>query len=116
MTKRWLPLLVILSVFLVLLIAAAMFMQYRSPYGYGYGGMMGPWMMGGLGIGGMLLGVLFLVFVIGGSVWLVQSLARGSSGFSLPGSETPLEIIKRRYASGEITKEQFEAMKRDLGL
>ena len=114
MTKRWLPLLVILSVFLVLLITAAMFMQYRVPCGYG--GMMGPWMMGGLGIGGVLLGVLVLVFVIGGSVWLVQSLARGSSGSSLPASETPLEIIKRRYASGEITKEQFEAMRRDLGL
>ena len=116
MTKRWLPLLVILSAFLVLLIAAAMFMQYRSPYGYGYGGMMGPWMMGGFGIGGMLLGVLFFALVIGGGVWLIQALPRGSGGASSPPSETPLEILKRRFASGEITKEQYEAMKRDLGL
>jgi len=31
-----------------------------------------------------------------------------------PGSETALDIAKRRYAKGEITQEQFEAMKRDL--
>lgn len=30
------------------------------------------------------------------------------------GFETPLEILRKRYASGELTKEQFEQMKKDI--
>lgn len=117
MSKRWFRVLVILIVLLTLLVALPMVMPYiyGSPYGYGHGGMMGPWMMGGYGIVGAVLGVLFLAVVIGGGVWLVQSLAHGSSGgAALPRSETPVDILKRRYAAGEITKEQFDAMKRDV--
>jgi putative membrane protein len=29
-------------------------------------------------------------------------------------SETPLEILRRRYATGEITKEEFDQMSEDL--
>ncbi len=33
-----------------------------------------------------------------------------------PPSESPLDILKRRYALGEISQEQFEHMKRVLGV
>ena len=115
MTKRWLLFLVVLGIFLAGSMATTMFTQYRSPYGFGYGGMMGPWMMGAYGIGGILLSVLFLALVIGGGFWLVRSrpgIAIGGS--SLLPSETPVEILKRRYASGEITKEQYEEMRQTL--
>jgi putative membrane protein len=38
--------------------------------------------------------------------------ARGASGVE----DAPIEILEKRYARGEITKEEFERMKRDLGL
>ena len=34
----------------------------------------------------------------------------------LPVAEDPLEVLKLRYARGEITREQFEQMKRDVGV
>ena len=58
------------------------------------------WMMG-LGM------LLFWVLILGGGVWLAQTPAQG---------ESPLDILKKRYSRGEITKEQFQDMKRDLGL
>lgn len=72
---------------------------------------------------GMLLMVLFWVLIIGGAVWLVVMLARGSQGQSAPralmpsapSGQTPLDILKERYAKGEITQDQFEEMKRSLG-
>ncbi len=71
--------------------------------------------------GGLLM-LGFWVLVIVGVIWLVVMLTRGGSfsaprtntGSSLTGP-TSLAILKARYAKGEITKEQYEEIKRDLG-
>ncbi len=65
----------------------------------------------GMGFGWMFM-VLFWALVILGIVYLVQAISRkaGQSG----AEETPLDILKKRYAKGEITKEEFERMKDDL--
>ncbi len=55
----------------------------------------------------------FWILIIAGSVWLVLWLAR-RMGVVGPARESPLDILKVRYARGEITKQQFEEMKRDL--
>ncbi|MBI5025982.1 MAG: SHOCT domain-containing protein [Nitrospirae bacterium] len=61
---------------------------------------------------GWLFIIIFSVLVILGIVHLVILVSgrkkKGTYG------ESPLHIIKRRYAKGEITKEEFENMKRDL--
>ncbi len=89
-------------------------------------GMTGPGMMGGYGgLGGMMRGlgaqgfgfsplwaILSLVFwalIIAGIVILVVWLARnaGRTGLSAPSGNAAVEILKTRYAKGELTKEQY---------
>lgn len=80
-------------------------------------GMMGPGMMGGFGWGWFMpiFMILFWVLVI----WAVVALVRGGSQTSSSdsGSSRPdsaLEVLKRRYARGEIDKAEYEEKKRDL--
>ena len=78
-------------------------------------GMMGPWMMTGLG-GWWTMGIIWLV-VIGLIVWLVVYLVRpgGTSVTSTTGeSIKALEILKARYARGEIDKKEYEEKLKDL--
>ena len=76
---------------------------------YDYWGM--HYMWGAWGIGMTLMMVLFWVLIIVGLVvgirWLISQGKESRS-------DSALEILRQRYARGEITKEQFEAMKQDL--
>lgn len=89
----------------------------------GGGMMMGPGMMGGYwgwGYGNSWWGIammLFWVLVLGGGLWFLVSLFRRSDQVDTglgTGRSTPLDILKERYAGGEITREQYQEMKRDL--
>ena len=76
--------------------------------GTGYGGMDGYY-----GYGGVLMWILLLV--AGAAVVYVLMKKSGPGGNAGMGPrETPLDILKRRYASGEIDRETFERMKQDL--
>lgn len=82
--------------------------------GAGYGGPGDGWgHMMPYGYGGMFMWILFLI-VIGVVLYVVIRGAQSSSTGGASG-ETPLDILKKRYAKGEITKDQFEQMKKDLG-
>ncbi len=71
----------------------------------------------GMGLGGGVLMVLFWVVLIVGAVWLARGLfpngqqPPASSSRSEPSAD---EILKQRYARGEISKEQYDQMRRDL--
>jgi cytochrome c oxidase cbb3-type subunit 2 len=77
---------------------------------------MGDDMMGGWGWGlGMMVGWLFWIAVLVLVVVAIWRLLEGRGGTSRGRDESPLEILKRRYARGEIDRDEFEAKKRDLG-
>lgn len=66
--------------------------------------------MFGWGIWGWLMMPLFW----GGIILLVVWLVREVSGTNSSQSNRALEILKERYAKGEISREEFEAKKKDL--
>ena len=65
------------------------------------------------GWGGLLMCLLFLLF-IGLIVYLIIKSAKPTSTEISHKENTALEILKRRYAKGEVSKEEFERMKKDL--
>jgi putative membrane protein len=59
--------------------------------------------------------VLFWGVIVALVVWGVKKLTeRGSSGSSTSEKRDPLDIAKERYARGEISREEFEQIKKDL--
>ncbi len=58
---------------------------------------------------------IFWIVIIGLCLYFIFG-RRGSRGpwEAGPGPETALDILKKRYAKGEITKDEFEQMKRDI--
>lgn len=87
-------------------------------FNYGYN------MMGGGWLGGLMM-FLFGVLVIAGIVLLIVWAVRASGGHASAGGSPPhpgedghqeaVAIAKRRLASGEITKEQYDEIMRTLG-
>ena len=69
----------------------------------------GNGMMGGMWIFPLLFWILF----IAGVVFIVRWLTERKNHSSSP-TESALEVLKKRYARGEIDKDTFEQMKRDI--
>lgn len=93
-------------------------------WGQGWG--MGPGMMGGYGAGwgmgwfGMIAMLVFWVLVIVAMVYLIRWLAVSSKAGGREGrhwgtyEDSALEILKKRYARGDIDKEEFEEKRKVL--
>jgi len=64
------------------------------------------------GYGGGFMWLLFIV-VVGALIYLVIQNANMKRGAG-SSQETPLDILKKRYAKGELTKEDFDRMKKEL--
>ena len=68
---------------------------------YGYGG-----------FGGGLFMILFWILVIAGIIVLIRYFI--NSNQNTESSKSALDILKERYARGEIDKEEFDTKKKDL--
>ena len=66
----------------------------------------------GYGYGGMFMGILFLV-LLGVVIYFIVQNIRSKNGAGQT-QESPIDILKKRYAKGEITKEDFDRMKSEL--
>ena len=117
---------IVIAVILVLLLVGAcgfVIIPWMGGYGSGNWGMMGPGTGPGImgvfgspfigGIGMLLFGAFIIIGIVLLAVWLAQNA--GQSSVSTTRGESPLDILKVRYAKGEITREQYEEMRRDLG-
>lgn len=109
------------GILLAVLIGASLF------GGYGGWGGMGGWgfgwpMMGGGYYGGVFSGwfmpvisIIFIGLVIVAVIVLLRSFSRNGRIQPVSGeANSALEILKKRYASGEINKDEYEQKKKDI--
>ncbi len=96
----------------ILLALSGPFMMHPEWMGAN-GGWRGGTYVGG---GGGFTMLAFLAVLVVGVILLVRVLDptshQGASDGPRP--ETPLDSVRRRYAAGELTREQYEQMRRDL--
>ena len=105
--KRYLVLLIMLITGLLVSCVGEGCFGPEGPRGWG------SMMHYGFGSGGMFMWIIFII-VIGLLIYFIVK-AQKTKGQTSTQNETPLDILKRRYAKGEIAKEEYERMKRDLG-
>ena len=70
----------------------------------GYG--VSPWMW--------ILGSLMMVIVLGGTILLVVWALRAVGGSRPDSPSSALDVLKRRFAAGEITQDEYEKTRRLL--
>ncbi len=115
MTRRFASVPIVLTIFF------AMSQGYAN--GQAAGGLNGPHMWGyGGGWGWMIMGPLMMIVVIAAIVAVVVLLVRWLGGapqgphpaHPSPPGKAPLDILKERFARGEIDKEEYEERRRLL--
>jgi len=63
----------------------------------------------GHGFGGFAMMLLWLGVIVAG-IWVVKTLSTGK-----PENDSPMDMLKKRYAKGDISKDEYDRMKRDIG-
>ncbi|MFO7816623.1 MAG: SHOCT domain-containing protein [Thermodesulfobacteriota bacterium] len=81
--------------------------------GYGSGGWWGPGMMpfGGMG---MIIVLIFAAFLIIVLLRVLRNLPAPSRYNEASAEDSPMDILKKRFARGEINEEEFNKMKKKI--
>jgi putative membrane protein len=71
---------------------------------------------GGMFFGGVFMWIFWLILLVlvVFAIRAVAGSAGAGSGTSQSTDESPLEILKKRYARGEIDEEEFKRRRREL--
>jgi len=99
---------VLIAVFIILFMLPVITLADTEGCGFiwGWGHMMN------FGLGGIFMWVIFFIIIVVVLYLIMQSNKPKIYNSSF--IENPIDILKKRYAKGEITKEEFENMKKDL--
>jgi putative membrane protein len=108
-----------LALLLVIGLLAGGSLWGRSYYHHGPGMMWGDGFDGGMhsfdgGVVMILFWGLLLAAIVGGGLLLFGGVTRRARGPGEEDRETPLEILKRRYARGEIDRDEYDRIKETL--
>lgn len=71
----------------------------------------GPWSM--MGTGGFWMFPFFPIIILVVILYFVFG-KNSAHRFGFDSDDTPMQILKKRYAKGEITKEEYDEIKKDL--
>lgn len=73
-------------------------------------------MMNGMGmmIWTVFVWLVLIVLIILAVIAIIKWLRTSKDATAPTGTQTSLEILKKRYTKGEISKEEFERMKKDI--
>lgn len=74
----------------------------------------GPMMNGNDGGWGIMMMFFWLIILVVVTIVVLRLLREHNHHVGNVQKSDPLDIVKERYAKGEITKEQFEQLKKDL--
>lgn len=97
--------------------------SYLYAHGTGEGSdrgphMMGPWMMWGHETGWFwpFIMIVFWITAIVGIVFLIRWVMSSSGGRNQTSGagESALDLLKKRYARGEISRDEYEQIKKDI--
>ena len=96
------------TLLLMILLSLPVLYAHEGNDSYNHHGM-NMWLWPGMMFGGwfgIIFMIIFWALVIWGIIYIIKQLTKKE--------ETPHQILKKRYAKGEITKKQYEEMKKKL--